>query len=156
MSQSIIQWNYVHLSVCGFYFLSLFLWLSLLLYCKNTQCTPPNMFRHTINKDKHNLTVSPVLQSVPAFEELASGVVSLTNSTGIQRGLRAKNLVTTYSLNTHTNACLPSVWMEQNEHDKLVSWSACVNKINSPTINKSMHQRVITQEERLQDEYHLD
>lgn len=67
------------------------------------------MFRHTINKDKHNLTVSPVLQSVLALEELASGVVSLTNSTGIQRRLGAKNLVTTYSLNTHTNARLPSV-----------------------------------------------
>lgn len=71
------------------------------------------MYRHTINKDKHNLTVSPVLQSVLALEELASGVVPLTNSTSIERGLGAKNLVTTYSLNTHTrthtNARLPSV-----------------------------------------------
>lgn len=52
------------------------------------------------SKDKDRLTISPVLKGVLALEELASGVVSFTDPTGIQRGLGAQNLVTAYRLHT--------------------------------------------------------
>lgn len=44
-----------------------------------------------------------MLKGVLPLEELASGVVSLTEPTGIQRGLGAQNLVTAYCLQTHKN-----------------------------------------------------
>lgn len=44
------------------------------------------MYRHSAHED--TITISPVLKSVLALEELASGVVSLADSTGVQRGLR--------------------------------------------------------------------
>lgn len=53
------------------------------------------------NKDKDKLTVSPVLKGVLALEELASGVVSLTDSAGVQRGLGTQKLVTAHCLHTH-------------------------------------------------------
>lgn len=59
--------------------------------------------RHTTNKDRERLTVGSVLKGVLAFKELASGVVSLTGSAGVQRSLGAQNLVTAYCLHTHKN-----------------------------------------------------
>lgn len=50
----------------------------------------------------YDLTICPMLEGVLALEELAGGVVSLTDPAGIQGGLGAQNLVAAYSLNTHT------------------------------------------------------
>lgn len=60
-----------------------------------------DVHRVSRNTDKDRLTISSVLKTVLALKELASGVVPLTDPTGIQRGLRAQHLVTTYSLHTH-------------------------------------------------------
>lgn len=68
---------------------------------RKPQCVPPYMYRHTTNKDKDKLTVSPVLKGVLALEKLASGVVSLTDSTGVQRGLGAQTQVTAHCLDIH-------------------------------------------------------
>lgn len=67
----------------------------------NVSVNIPSVCYLTHTNQNKELTVRPVLKGVLALEELASGVVSFTDSAGVQRGLGTQDLVTAHCLHTH-------------------------------------------------------
>lgn len=84
--------------ICYPWFISWGSWLYLW-----SKCDTEYGWSKSNKKDEDKLTVGPVLEGVLTLEELAGGVVSLTDPAGIQRGLGAQDLVTAYCLHTHTH-----------------------------------------------------